>query len=124
MSLKNRVWLLCGIGLGLLLPLVVKSYEVLTLNSVRPICVWLLWPTSILLRFAGFATGIRASVLFLATVVGNAILFGFAAALLRRAFIGLVLLMALLIFLFLPPSDSSLAAQFEKHRPELQRLVD
>jgi hypothetical protein len=121
---KYRGWSFVGATLGLILPFAIRWYEVLSFSSVRPITRWLLWPTSILSNIDSSLVGPSAVILGLLTVLGNATLFGLVARFLRRAFLGFVLLVPILIWTFLPPSDATLTKRFAKHRAELEQLAN
>jgi hypothetical protein len=120
---KGKGWLIGGAILGLALPFTIKWYEIQALSPVRPIARWLLWPTSLVCNLTPRSTDAGTAILILITALGNAILYSLLAGVLRRAFLGVALLVPMLIWLFLPPSDTSLKRQFSEHRHELERLV-
>jgi hypothetical protein len=124
MSLKHKGWFFGGAALGLAIPFLLRSYEwVWMLGHVRPVVLWLFWPTSFLMDFSrppGLAAGI---VLFVLIFLGNALLYGLLAAFLRRAFVALIALLLIVVWILLPPSDRSLAKRFGEHRAELEQLV-
>jgi hypothetical protein len=109
---------------GLAIPFLLRFYEwVWMLGRVRPIVLWLFWPTSLLMDFSrprALATGIILVVLIF---LSNALLYGFLAAFLRRAFVAVIALLLIVVWILLPPSDSSLAKRFGEHRAELEQLV-
>jgi len=123
MRLKGKAWFFGGAAVGLALPFGMRVYErVLMLGPVRPIVRWLFWPTSLFLSFSRSSTRTSAVILIL-TALGNAVLYGCLASLLRRRSLGFALLMLIVVWLFLPPSDTSLRKHFTEHRHDLERLV-
>jgi hypothetical protein len=91
--------------------------------EVPPVVQWLSWPTSLLLDFGPW-TALRWEGLFvLLMLLGNALLYGLLAALLRRASIGIAVLLLVVAWIALPPGDNTLVKRFRKHRGELENLV-
>src|SRR3989442_503745 len=122
--LKRKAWFFGGAALGLAIPIAIRVYErVLMLGEVRPIVRWLFWPASLFLDFGPW-TALRWEVLFvLLTILGNALLYGVLARVLRRASIGVAILLVVASWIVLPPSDFTLLKRFGKHRAELDQLV-
>jgi hypothetical protein len=119
---KHKAWFFSGAALGLAIEFGMKLYEkIWMLGEVRPIVRWLFWPTSFFMDRWSPNSGLAA--LFALVVLGNALLYGFLAWILRRASIGVVALMLVGAWIIQPPSDSSLTTRFVKHRGELERLV-
>lgn len=123
-SLKHKAWFLGGATLGLAIPFGLRLYErVWMLGRVRPIVLWLFWPTSSFMGLSppsGLTTGI---ILFALIFLGNALLYGLIAAFLRRASVAVIALLLIAVWILLPPSDSSLVKRFGEHRAELEQLV-
>ncbi len=122
--LKRKAWFFGGAALGLAIPIAIRVYErVLMLGEVRPIVRWLFWPTSLFLDFGPW-TALRWEVLFFwLLILGNALLYGLLAVLLRRASISVAVLLLVASWIVLPPSDTTLRKRFGKHRAELEQLV-
>ena len=124
MRLKHKGWFFGGVALGLTIPIAIRIYErLLMLGGVRPIVRWLFWPTSLFLDFGPW-TAQRYEVIFvLLLILGNALLYGLLATVLRRASIGVAILLLVVGWIVLPPSDNTLVKRFAKHRAELEQLV-
>jgi len=121
---KNKAWFFGGAALGLAIPLGMRVYErVLMLGHVRPVALWLFWPTSLFMNFRQSYTVTSDVLLFSLMILCNALLYGLLASVLRRASIGVAALLLIVVWVFLPPSDSALVSRFGDHRDELQRLV-
>jgi len=122
---KHKRWLIGGAALGLTLPFAIKVYQVVTFDfdAVRPIAIWLLWPTSLIFVIGRSYPEISDKLLFGVAVLGNAILYGLLAKVLRRALLGFVVLAPILIWTFSPPSDATLTKRFAEHRSELEQLA-
>jgi hypothetical protein len=120
---KHKGWLIGGAALGLTLPFAVKVHEAVTLDGVRPVVIWLLWPTSLIFVISRSYPEISDKILFVVAVLGNAILYGLLAKVLRRAILGLAVLAPILIWTFSPPSDVTLTKRFAEHRSELEQLA-
>jgi hypothetical protein len=124
MLLKYKAWFFGGAAVGLALPFAINMYgRVMMLGPVRPIALWLLWPTSLLFTFSHSYTGAGAVILFLFTALGNAFLFGWLASLLRNASLAIALFIPVIVWVFSPPSDTSLARQFREHKSDFEELV-
>jgi hypothetical protein len=120
---RHNGWLIRGAALGLTLPFAIKAYQVVTFGAVRPIVIWLLWPTSLIFGISRSYPEINNKILFGVAVLGNAILYGLLAKVLRRAILGLAVLAPILIWTFSPPSDVTLTRRFAEHRSELEQLA-
>ncbi len=121
---KNKAWFFGGAALGLAIPLGMRVYErVLMLGHVRPVALWLFWPTSLFMNFRQSYTVTSDVLLFSLMILCNALLYGLLASVLRRASIGVAALLLIVVWVFLPPSDSALVSRFGEHKDELQRLV-
>src|SRR5437899_17224 len=73
--------------------------------------------------FMNFRQSYSDVLLFSLMILCNALLYGLLASVLRRASIGVAALLLIVVWVFLPPSDSALVSRFGEHRDELQRLV-
>lgn len=123
MRITVKSWLSCGLTIGLAIPFAMRIYErVLILGPVRPIVQWLFWPASLLFHFSHSSTSVPL-ILLLLTILTNALLFAWIASLSRRRFPILILLMLVVAWFFLPPSDKSLRRHFSEHQDEFERLV-
>jgi hypothetical protein len=120
---RHNGWLIGGAALGLTLAFAVAAYQVVAWDSVRPIAIWLLWPTSLIFVIGRSYPGLHDKLLFGVAVLGNAILYGLLAKALRRALLGLAVLAPILIWTFSPPSDVTLTGRFAEHRSELEQLA-
>jgi len=120
---KHKGWLIGGATLGLTLAFAVAAYQMMAWDSVRPIAIWLLWPTSLIFVISRSYPEISWKILFAVAVLGNAILYGLLAKVLRRALLGFTVLAPILIWTFSPPSDAILTRRFAKHRSELEQLA-
>jgi hypothetical protein len=119
---KHKTWFFGGAALGLAIAFGMRLYErIWMLGEVHPIVRWLFWPTSFFMDHSSSITGSAA--LFALVVLGNALLYGFLAWILRRASIGVAALMLVGAWIIQPPSDNSLTKRFIKHRGELKQLV-
>ena|SRR5437773_9197484 len=72
---KHKGWLIGGAALGLTLPFAVKMYEAATLDGVRPVVIWLLWPMSLIFVISRSYPEISDKILFGVAMLGNAILY-------------------------------------------------
>src|SRR5450759_1543021 len=120
---KRKGWLIGGAALGLTLAFAVAAYQVVAFDSVRPIAIWLLWPTSLIFVIGRSYPEINDKILFAVAVLGNAILYCLLAKVRRRALLGLAVLAPILIWTFSPPSDGTLTKRFAEHRSELEQLA-
>jgi hypothetical protein len=122
--LKHKAWFFGGAALGLATPVGIRVYErLLTIGEVRPVVRWLFWPTSLLMDFGPWTALRWEAPFFWLLILGNALLYGLLAALLRRASISVAVLLVVASWIVLPPSDASLLKRFGKHRAELEQLV-
>ena len=125
-GVKHKAWFVSGVAVGLAVPLGMRIYEgVLMLGHVRPVVLWLFWPTSIL--YASLSQQVSSATTFTILacllILGNSLLYGLLAMALRRASIGVVLLLFVAVWILRPPSDDALRKRFAAHRVELERLV-
>lgn len=121
--MRKQTWLACGAAVGLLLPFCIRVYErVLMIGHIRPIVVWAMWPTSLLMPHEVLSSTAYAVVSLLAVIL-NAVLFGVIFMALRRKAPIVCVVLALVVWMLSPPSDYALAWRFEKHKSELQQLV-
>jgi hypothetical protein len=121
---KHKGWLIGGAALGLALAFAIKAYQLVAYDAVRPIAIWLLWPTSLIFVISRSYPEISDKFLFGVAVLGNAILYGLLAKVLRRALLGLAVVAPILIWTFSPPSDGTLTKRFAEHRSELEQLAE
>lgn len=122
--LKHKAWFVGGAVLGLGIPIGIRMYErVLMLGHVRPIGLWVLWPTSLLMTLSRPYEVTTGAIFFLLTTLGNALLFGWLASVFRRASIGIAAVLVVVVWIALPPSDNALVKRFGEHSAELEQLV-
>ena len=127
MRLQYKAWFFGGAALGLAVPIGIRVYDLyerlLSLDGVPTFVRWLFWPTSFFVEFSSPSTLTSGIIIALLIFLGNALLYGLLAAVLRHASIGLAALLLLAAWMALPPSDTTLVKRFVKHKGELEQLV-
>jgi hypothetical protein len=121
---NRKAWIVVGCAFGLAVPVAIQVYEgMLRLWYARPVVFWLFFPTSLVVRYRFLYDGSTALLLRVLVILANALLYGWLAFLLRRAFLVLICSLLLITWLLLPPSNRTLTKRFEEHRTELDTLV-
>src|SRR5690242_11891744 len=108
----NKKWIVAGAAVGLMIPLIFRVYEVLQFGHVRPAVLCLFWPATFLTAF----NYPHAPLLMALAILGNMLIFGAVAGILRRAFFGVLAALVVSAYVFLPPSDEALTNRFNQQR--------
>jgi hypothetical protein len=111
--------IIAGAALGLIIPIAIRVYGALQFGHVRPVLVFLFWPSGFL---AGFFSP-PVPLLWPAILV-NALLFGAIAGILRGRFLLLLAVLLAVGWFLLPPSDTVLTRRFAQHRGVFQHLIE
>jgi len=112
--------MIAGAAVGLVSAIGIQAYGMLMLGHVPPLLVFLFWPS-------GFIAGyyfLPTAPLLLPAILGNALLFGAVAAVLRSRFLLLLTVVVIVAWWASPPSDRRLTRQFGQQRSLLQHVVD
>jgi hypothetical protein len=119
LNILNRKWAFAGACLGTAIPVAIRIYQVLSRSSAPAVISYLFWPTIVLINF-NFAYPIAS---MLVALLGNALLFGAVAGMLRKSSIFILFTLSISAWFLLPPSDAALKRRFEQHRVALQEFV-
>ncbi len=116
----SKRWTITGATVGVMIPLAFRVYEVLQYGHIRPAVLCLFWPATFLTAF----NYPHAPLMMALAILGNVLVFGTVAGILRRAFAFVLAALLVLAYLCLPPSDSALARRFNQQRATLQQLEE
>ena len=122
--MKRKIWLLIGAAFGLLIPVLLNVVSHIARGWARPPVYFIFEPALLALQpFSRFLQG-TARPLQATLVTGlNSLLYGLAAAGLRRFFLLLIVVLLAICYIALPPSDARLERRFVRQRQELDRLI-
>jgi hypothetical protein len=116
----SKKWIFTGAAVGVTIPLAFRIYEVLQFGHVRPAALCLFWPTTFIAAF----NYPHAPLLMGLAILGNMVVFGVVAGILRRAFLIALAVLVSLLWVFLPPSNAALRRRFDQQRATLQQLTE
>src|SRR3984893_5396179 len=116
----SKKWIVIGAAAGVMIPLAFRVYEVLQFGHVRPAVICLFWPTTFVSSFSYP----HAPLLMALAIVGNMLVFGAVAGILRCAFPIALAVLLILAWVFLPPSNAALARRFDQQRATLRQFAE